>query len=109
MSCVLVRLLGHDARPAHTATEALCVADAYGPDVIVLDLSLPDGSGYDVARAIRDRAARQPFIAAMTGWNGEEHRIRSVEAGIDVHVEKPASTENLVRIIELALARHKSC
>lgn len=102
MSCVLVRLLGHDARPARTANEALTLVESYDPDVIVLDLGLPDLTGYDVARSIRDRNGRQPFIAAMTGWNEAEHRVQSLAAGIDLHVVKPACAENLGRIMEAA-------
>lgn len=102
MSCVLVRLLGHEAQPAHSASQAVMVVETFDPDVIVLDLGLPDGTGYDVARAIRSRSTRQPFIAAMTGWNEPEHRVHSLAAGIDLHVVKPASAENLGHIIDAA-------
>jgi DNA-binding response OmpR family regulator len=95
-------LLGHDARPARTASEALSLVDSYDPDVIVLDLGLPDSTGYDVARNIRSRNTRQPFIAAMTGWNAAEDRVHSLAAGIDLHVVKPACAENLERIIDAA-------
>lgn len=102
MSCVLVRLLGHEAQPARTATEALSLVETYDPDVIVLDLGLPDLTGYDVARRVRSRPARQPFIAAMTGWNAAEDRVHSLAAGIDLHVVKPANAENLGRILDAA-------
>lgn len=102
VTCVLLRLIGHEAASATTATQALEVASAFAPDVIVLDLNLPDRSGLDVARELRTRDGRQPFIAAMTGRSGPEDRVLSLAAGIDLHVLKPASADSLTKIIEAA-------
>jgi CheY-like chemotaxis protein len=99
MACVLVRLLGCIAQAARTATETLAAVESFDPDIVVLDLGLPDGNGYEVASRIRSRHGRQPFIAAMTG---REEASLSIAAGIDMHVVKPASAENLGRIIQAA-------
>jgi CheY-like chemotaxis protein len=107
MSCVLVRLLGHEACSARTAAEALAMLETFAPDVIVLDLGLPDRTGYEVAMTIRARDGRQPFIAAMTGWNASADRVHSYAAGIDLHVVKPASAENLTQIFEAAQRKLK--
>lgn len=100
VACVLLRLLGHEPEAATTGAEALERAAIFDPDVVVLDLGLPDQSGYEVARALRRRPGKRPFIAAMTGWAASEDRVRSLAAGIDVHVLKPASADNLTRILD---------
>lgn len=106
--CVLLRMLGHEARAAKTGAEALSQAAQFDPDVVVLDLGLPDQSGYDVARALRQRPGRCPFIAAMTGWGRSEDRARSLAAGIDLHVVKPANAELLRTILERALQQPRA-
>jgi len=103
--CVLLRLLGHDAQAATTGTGALELASTFAPDVIVLDLGLPDVSGLEVARALRSREGKRPFIAAMTGHAQPEDRVHSLAAGIDLHVLKPATEEKLTRILDAAQRR----
>lgn len=105
MSCVLLRLLGCTAQGARTAAETLAAVESFDPDIVVLDLGLPDVNGYEVARRIRSRTGKQPFIAAMSGWAEPSHREDSLAAGIDMHVAKPASAENLGQIIEAAKAK----
>ena len=102
ITCVLLRLLGHEALAATNAAQALESAASFDPDVIVLDLGLPDQSGYTVARTLRGRAGKRPFIAAMTGRSDTEDRSESLAAGIDLHVLKPASAENLSEILDAA-------
>lgn len=102
VACVLLRLLGHEPLAAKTGAQALDRAASFEPDVIVLDLGLPDVSGYDVARALRQRTGKQPFIAAMTGWSAPDDRVRSLAAGIDMHLPKPASADSLGKIIASA-------
>src|SRR5206468_5803469 len=99
IACVLLRLLGHEARGATTGAQALTVIEELKAEVVVLDLGLPDTDGYEVARAVRKRGGRRPFIAAMTGRSAPEDRMQSLAAGIDMHVLKPASSENLTKIL----------
>jgi DNA-binding response OmpR family regulator len=109
MTCVLVRLLECTAQSVHNATEALAACESFEPDIIVLDLGLPDAPGYEVARKIRCRSGKQPFIAAMTGWDDTSDRVRSLAVGIDMYVIKPASAENLGQIIEAAKLKLRAC
>jgi DNA-binding response OmpR family regulator len=101
-SCMLLATMGHDTCMATTGQEALAKAATFDPEVIILDIGLPDVSGYDVARELRQRPGRRPFIAALTGWNTTPDRVHAVAAGIDQHVLKPASFEQLTSIIEAA-------
>ena len=73
--------------------------------MIVLDLGLPDFDGYEVARRVLERGGKRPFIAAMTGWDQADKRVQSLASGIDMHVLKPASAENLGKIFDAAQRR----
>lgn len=101
-ACLLLRLLGHEPLAAMTGQQALERAATFDPDIVVLDLGLPDVSGLDVARALRQRPGRRQFIVALTGSSSSEDRGRVRDAGIDMYVLKPASADNLARIITAA-------
>jgi DNA-binding response OmpR family regulator len=101
-ACVLLTLLGHDCRFATCGEAALREALAFEPDVAIVDIGLPDLSGLEVARRLRQRVGRTMFLAALTGWGQPEDRIKALAAGFDHHVLKPADREKLSRIIELA-------
>lgn len=105
VACVLLRLLGHESLAAMTGAQALERAATFEPDVVVLDLGLPDVSGFEVARVLRQRTGKRPYIAAMTGWSAPDDRVHSLAAGIDMHVLKPASADNLGKILAAAQRR----
>jgi PAS domain S-box-containing protein len=87
---MLLSLTGHDARTAHDGLEAVELAEAFRPEVIVLDIGLPKLNGYDACRRIREQAwGKTMVIIAATGWGQEEDRRRSTEAGFDAHLVKP--------------------
>ena len=97
--------LGHECRTAGTAAEALEVAAAFDPQIVILDIGLPDQSGYDVARALRARAGgRRLHLAAVTGWGTSHDRVRAFESGFDQHILKPADGAKLQSIVAAALS-----
>lgn len=99
----LLELLGHECRAARTGAEALAMTESFDPQLVVLDLGLPDISGYDVARAIRARnRAPRVYIAALTGWDSSDDRVKSMAAGIDEHVTKPPRIDALQEILRTA-------
>lgn len=102
VACLLLRMLGHEPLAATTGEQALESAATFDPDIVVLDLRLPDVSGFDVARALRQRPGKRLFIAALTGSSSHEDRDRVRDAGIDMYVLKPAGADNLSRIITAA-------
>lgn len=104
-SCMLLATMGHETQIATTGVEAITLASSFEPEVIILDLGLPDVSGYEVARQIRTQSARRPFIVALTGWGATHDRVRSLAAGIDEHVVKPANADKLTAILEAAQRR----
>ncbi|NML48150.1 response regulator [Ramlibacter sp. G-1-2-2] len=98
---VLMEMEGHAAHIAHTGQEALAVAPEFRPDVVFLDIGLPDVSGYDVARRLRAMpAGERAMLVALTGWGTQEDRDRTRDAGFDRHLTKPAeltAVEELLR------------
>ena len=87
----LVEALGHTCATATGGAEALRVASEFEPDIALLDIHLPDVSGYEVARQLRERQTRPLFLAAITGWMASSAST-ALEAGFDRHVVKPATT-----------------
>jgi Response regulators consisting of a CheY-like receiver domain and a winged-helix DNA-binding domain len=97
---LLLGLEGHEVRVAYAGRPAIEVAHEFQPEIAILDLGLPDLSGYDVARLLRqDPALARIELIALTGWGQEEHRKRALEAGFDHHVTKPVDLDQLARLL----------
>jgi two-component system OmpR family response regulator len=102
-ACMLLSMLGHDCRSATSARDALVEAEQFEPDVAILDIGLPDLSGFDLAREFRKRFPdRAIYLAAVTGWGQPEDRIKALAAGFNHHVLKPADRNKLMAIMECA-------
>ncbi len=96
---------GHDVVTAYDGRTALSLAQERLPDVVLLDIGMPDVSGYDVARSIRREAwGRNMRLIALTGWGQAEHRRRSLEAGFDDHLVKPVELEMLENLLQMGIA-----
>jgi signal transduction histidine kinase/DNA-binding response OmpR family regulator len=97
---MLLRLHGHEVRLAHHGRTALEVAADFRPEVVFLDIGLPEMDGYEVARRLRqDMGLKDIAIAALTGYGQDEDRRRSLSAGIDVHLVKPVNLETLHKLL----------
>ena len=97
---VLLDLTGNETRRAYDGLEALIAAETFRPDVILLDIGLPELNGYDVARRIREQPWGQNMIlVALTGWGQEEDRRRSREAGFNHHLTKPVDPIALKKLL----------
>lgn len=102
--CVLLESLGHDARGAVNAADALQIAETLDPQVAILDIGLPDLSGYALARELRRRAGtKRIHIAAITGWGTSADRVHALAAGFDQHFLKPADERTLQQILDNAI------
>jgi CheY-like chemotaxis protein len=100
MLCELVTLLGHEARVANHGDEALVLAREFHPDLVLLDLGMPDVDGFDVARRLRaepDGAAIE--LIAMSGWGHASARDQAVQAGFDRHFLKPITVAHLTALL----------
>jgi CheY-like chemotaxis protein len=93
---VLLRMEGHEVRKVNRGREALAAGETFAPSVVILDIAMPDMSGYDVARSIRETAwGRRATLIAVTGYAGAENAARSFAAGFDHHFAKPVTLAEL--------------
>lgn len=87
---LLLRGMGHEVFVAHEGRAALADLSRIRPDIALLDIAMPDMSGYELARQLRSRAGPAMRIVALTGFGLAEDRARALEAGFDQHMVKPA-------------------
>lgn len=97
----LLATLGHRVVAAATGSEALQLCDTVAPDVVFLDLGLPDMTGHHVALQLRSLLGSRPVvIAAHTGASAQGDARRSYAAGCDAHLVKPAPLARLRQVID---------
>lgn len=103
---LLLKRLGYDVQAAYNAEEAFQKASALRPDVVFLDIGLPDLSGYDVCKEMRqsDWGARS-FIVAVTGRDEPSDLLRAANSGFDRHVGKPMLFGTLKEILRTVATR----
>jgi len=97
---------GFDTKVATTAAEALELAARIQPDLILLDVMLPDGSGFDVCRELRQRS--QVPIIMLTARGEEADRVVGLELGADDYIVKPFSAREVGARIRAVLRRADS-
>jgi PAS domain S-box-containing protein len=103
---MLLELEGHQVRTAHDGRNALAAAREFNPEVVLLDIGLPDMSGHEVARRLaEDPRHRDVTLAALTGWGQAEDRRRSAEAGFQHHLVKPVHPAELKRVLAPPMSR----
>ena len=96
----LLTLLGHDVKTAYDGLQALEMAKALGPEVILLDLGLPGVDGYEVARQLREHeCCRNSLMIAISGYGQEEDKRKSKECGFDHHLTKPVDYKALIAVL----------
>jgi CheY-like chemotaxis protein len=97
---MMLRLLNNEVRTAHDGVEAVEAAEAFRPQVILMDVGMPRLNGYEATRRIRERPwGGAVTIIALTGWGQEGDRQRSQEAGCDGHLVKPVSLPELEQLL----------
>ncbi|MNM85586.1 Autoinducer 2 sensor kinase/phosphatase LuxQ [compost metagenome] len=95
----LLIMLGHDARAAHGGHQALALAGSFRPDCVLLDLEMPDMSGYEVLQALRQTCGTEMRFLALTGRGTPEDHRRSKLAGFHAHLTKPLAIDVLLRAL----------
>ncbi|HEY2759347.1 MAG TPA: response regulator [Pirellulales bacterium] len=95
---------GHEVEHARNGTEALVVAAAYRPHIVLVDIRLPGLDGHYVTRQLR-QTHTDIFIIATTGQGSPEDMHRSREAGCDHHLVKPLNLHEVLQLIESWKAR----
>jgi two-component system, chemotaxis family, CheB/CheR fusion protein len=93
---MLLKLSGHEVHLAHTGAEALDVAKRVRPDIAILDIGMPDLTGYQLAERIRHEAWGEHItLIAVTGWGQDSDKRRALAAGFDHHLTKPVDPDRL--------------
>jgi CheY-like chemotaxis protein len=83
----------------HDSRQALNEAQAFGPDVVLLDIGLPGMDGYEVCKAFREAGLIDLPIIAQTGWGQDQDKEKSVAAGFNNHLTKPVPLDELERML----------
>ena len=97
---MIMKELGHDVRKAYDGSTSLETALAYRPHIMLLDIGLPGLDGYQLATRIRKQPTLQDVVlVALTGYGDESARQRSLGAGFDHHLTKPADFNKLKEIL----------
>jgi len=98
---LVLEMSGHELLVGHSGHEALDLGSRERPDAIILDIGMPDMTGYEAARRIRREAwGRKTFLLAITGWGQEDDKEAARAAGFDGHLTKPVNPDQ----VELMLA-----
>lgn len=97
---MLLRLTGNEVHTGYDGLEGVETAERLQPDVVLLDIGMPNLNGHDACRRIREEAwGKDMVLIALTGWGQEEDRRRTVEAGFDAHMVKPVDPTALLKLL----------
>jgi two-component system CheB/CheR fusion protein len=93
---MLLKMRGYEVQTAMSGRDALAVYDRFRPDIVLMDLGMPEMSGYDVCRQLRDKpGGDQPLFIALSGRGEEEDRAKAREAGFHRYAVKPVDLADL--------------
>jgi signal transduction histidine kinase len=100
---VALQMEGHDVRAAGLGREGVELVLRQQPDLVLIDIGLPDVTGYEAAQLLRGELGPAPRLVALTGYGQAEDRRRSAEAGFDAHLVKPVAAADVLRLLGAAL------
>jgi CheY-like chemotaxis protein len=96
----LLSITGNQTRTAFDGLAAVEAAEAFQPDLVLLDIGLPKLNGYEACRRIREQAwSKGMLLVALTGWGQEEDRSRASDAGFDDYMVKPVDYTALKKLL----------
>jgi signal transduction histidine kinase/ActR/RegA family two-component response regulator len=97
---MLLNVSGYDVRVAYSGPQALEIARTYQPDAFVLDIGMPEMTGYELAIAIRNETwGVKALLIALTGWGQQEDKNRAHSAGFDQHFTKPVNAQAIEAVL----------
>ena len=97
---MLLEITGNKTFMAHDGLEAIAAVEKHRPEVVLLDIGLPQLSGHDVCRRVREKSwGKNIVVIALTGWGQDEDRRKSAEAGFDGHLVKPVNYDELLQLL----------
>jgi CheY-like chemotaxis protein len=107
---LVLEMTGHRVFSVHSGTEALAALLRHRPQVAILDIGMPDLTGYEVAEAVRREPwGRSMHLIAVTGWGQTEDKERAHAAGFDQHLTKPVDPDRVEALLrELHRGRRRA-
>jgi signal transduction histidine kinase/CheY-like chemotaxis protein len=97
--CELLQTWGHRVTATASGRDGVRAAIAQHPQVMIIDIGLPELDGYSVARRVREVLGSDVYLIALTGYGQPGDRSRAVEAGFDIHITKPVDTATLLDLV----------
>ena len=97
---IVLRHEGHEVRGAYNGNQALEAVRQFEPDAVLLDIDMPQGSGWEVVRQIRERLAKRPLMIGISGeYKHSVDRILSEIIGFDHYLTKPYEASEVLRLL----------
>jgi|KBSSwiStaDraftv2_1062776.scaffolds.fasta_scaffold05540_11 PAS domain S-box-containing protein len=100
----LLGALGHESRAAYGARAALDTVQTFRPDVVFLDINMPDGDGISLLPMLRAIFGETVYVAALTGYGQQHDRDTTRAAGFQEHLTKPVAIDRLAATLAAASA-----
>ncbi|MBW3549241.1 MAG: PAS domain S-box protein [Proteobacteria bacterium] len=98
---LFLRISGHEVRAVYGGSEGIEATASFRPDVVLLDLGMPQPDGHEVCRQLREQPwGADIVLIAVTGWGQNEDRRRSEQSGFDAHVVKPVEPAALMALVD---------
>jgi CheY-like chemotaxis protein len=98
---MLLELSGHEVMVVHTGEAALTAATRHLPHAMILDIGMPDLSGYEVARRIRATGGGgSVLLIAVTGWGQDDDKACASAAGFNHHLTKPIDCDDIDKLLK---------
>ena len=104
-NCRMLRRRGYDVRTAQTAAEACHQLEEQLPDLLILDIMLPDGNGLDICRRFREKTMNP--VLFLTGKSDIRDRVEGLQQGGDYYLTKPYNFDEFLAVIQMLLERQK--
>ncbi|MET0988407.1 MAG: response regulator [Steroidobacteraceae bacterium] len=97
-TAMLLELAGYETRAVYSGVEVLSSLETYAPDILVLDIGLPDLTGFELARQVKE-AGSAACLIALSGFTQQQYQQQATAAGFDAYLLKPVEPEALEKVI----------
>ena len=104
-NCRMLRRRGYDVRTAQTVSEACQQIEEQLPDLLILDIMLPDGNGLDICRRFREKTMNP--VLFLTGKSDIRDKVEGLQQGGDYYLTKPYNFDEFLAVIQMLLERQK--
>jgi CheY-like chemotaxis protein len=97
---MILKEMGHEVATTFDGLQALEIAKNFRPEIVLLDIGLPNMNGYDVARRLRAQAIGQQLtLIALSGWGQDDDKKRALTSGFNLHLTKPIKAAELKKLL----------